>query len=91
MALIIENPELEAKVQALAGEAGLSVEAYITELVTEDEWAELPADATLADDEWEAADIHAALAESFAQIERGETISADEFFAKVRSQNGVPR
>lgn len=89
MALIIENPELEAKVQALAGEAGLSAEAYIVGLVTEDEWAELPPDETLADDAWEAADLNAALDEAIEEAERGQTIPASEVFKQLREQYGI--
>lgn len=91
MALVL-NPELEARIQANARAEGLTVEDYLTQVVQEDEdWGELSLDSDMEDTPEEAAEIRAALAESFEQVERGETRPAAEVFAELRARYDIPR
>ncbi len=93
MALTINNPALEAEIDARARAAGLSAEAYLELLVRDgDAWGELPPDTELEEDTpEEEAEIRAAIAESEEQIERGETRPAEEVFAELRAKYGIPR
>ena len=85
------SSQLETHVREKAQAHGLSVEAYIEQLVRDDEWtAEGPLDAVdEADPEY--IEIRAAVGEGLEQAERGEGRPADEVFAELRAKHGISR
>ena len=85
------SSQLETHVREKAQAQGLSVEAYIEQLVRDDEWtAEEPLDA-LDETDPEYAEIRAAVGEGLEQAERGEGRPADEVFAELRAKHGISR
>jgi hypothetical protein len=67
----------------------MSVEAYVEQLVREDEdWGEL-AEAPITPHDPEYAEIHAAVMEGLEQARRGESRPAEEVFAELRAKHGI--
>ena len=85
------SSQLETHVREKAQAQGLSVEAYIEQLVRDDEWtAEEPLD-VLDETDPEYVEIRAAVREGLEQAERGEGRPADEVFAELRAKHGISR
>ena len=79
------SPDVESRAREKAAFAGLSVEAYVEQLILEDEWPHSDED----DPEFE--EIRAAVMEGLDQFERGEGRPAEEVFAELRAKHGIPR
>ena len=84
------SPSLEGKVREKAAAEGVSVDAYVEQLIHDDGWGELEA-ATPDDTRADLADIRSAVSEGLAQIERGEGRPAREVFAELRAKHVVSR
>ena len=84
-------PEVEALVRERAQLEGVSVDVYIEKLIVEHQaWAECTASDD-EEDEAEYVEIEAALERSMAQLQRGETVPADQAFAELRQKYGYSR
>lgn len=83
-------PELEARLLQRAEDEGMTVSAYLEQLLREEEWAEL-LDPTLQSDDAQTAEIRAAVAEALDQAERGEGRSAEEVFRDFRAKHRLSR
>lgn len=85
------SSQLETHVREKALAQGLSVEAYIEQLIRDDErTAEEPLD-PLDETDPEYVEIRAAVEEGLEEAERGEGRPADEVFAELRTRHGIPR
>ena len=82
---------LETHVREKAQAQGLSVEAYIEQLIRDGEWtAGEPLD-PLDETDPDYFEICAAVGEGLEQGERGEGRPADEVFAELRAKHGISR
>src|SRR5688572_3933603 len=84
-------PELEARLQENARIRGLSVDAYIEELIREDEDSNRCTEPPLEEDDPELSDIRAAVNEALSQADRGEGTPAHEVFARLRQKHRLAR
>ena len=82
--------DVEQLARENAAAEGVSVEAYVAQLIREDEWTEFDAP-PLDENDPEFEEIRAAVMEGFEQFERGEGQSAEEFFAELRAEHDLPR
>lgn len=79
--------ELEAALRHRAEADGLSVDAYVEQLVREDEeWREFAPDLPV-----ENAEIEAAVSRGLEQALRGESHPAEEVFSELRRKHGISR
>jgi len=84
------SPEVEAKAREKAAAEGLSVEAYVEQLILGDGWVELyEPEVDKSDPEF--AEIQAAVNEGLEEAERGEGQPIEEFFAEFRAKRGLSR
>ena len=85
------SPETEGRMRERAQAEGLSVEAYVEQLVLEDQaWGEQEIPLLTALDV-DFPEIQAAVMEGLEQAKRGEGRSATEVFAELRGGHGIPR
>jgi hypothetical protein len=83
--------QLEATVREKARAQGVTVEAYIEQLIRDDEeWTE-SSEGPLQEDDPDFAKISEAVREALGQAECGDSRPAEEFFAELRAKNGIPR
>ena len=80
--------DVEQLARANAAEEGVSVEAYVEQLILEDEWRPDP-DEQLDESDPEFEEICSEVMEALEQVERGEGSPAREFFAELRAKYGV--
>lgn len=85
------SSQLETHVREKAQAQGLTVEAYIEQLVRDDEWADAEPLEALDESDPEYIEIRARVAEGLEQAERGEGRPADEVFAGLRARHGISR
>ncbi len=77
--------------QQRAQAEGVSVEAYVEQLVREDEeWSEL-SEAPITPHDPEFAEVKAAVMEGLEQAKRGESRPAEDVFAELRAKHGISR
>jgi predicted transcriptional regulator len=88
---IVISPQLEEHLRHVAQAEGVTVEAYIEQLIRDDEaWSRESAD-TLDESDPEFAEIQAAVQEGLRQAEQGEDRRAEDVFADLRAKYGIPR
>lgn len=81
------SPDVERVARERAAEEGIGLEAYIAQLILNDELGELdlsPMDENHPDFE----EVRAAVMEGLEQADRGEGVSAEEVFAEIRAKRG---
>jgi hypothetical protein len=85
------SPEAEERLRKRAQAEGISIEAYVEQLVREDEdWGEFsPAPVTARDPEF--AKTNAAVNEGLEQARCGEGRGAQDVFNEVRAKHGISR
>lgn len=85
------SPEAEELLQKRALAAGVSVEAYVEQLVREDEdWGEL-SEPPFTSRHPEFADVRTAVMEGLEQAKRAESRPAEDVFAELRARHGLSR
>ena len=85
------SPETEERLRQRAQAEGVSIEAYVEQLVREDEeWGEL-SEAPLMTHDPEFAEVKAAVTEGLEQAKRGEGRPAEDVFADLRAKHGISR
>ena len=90
MTITISN-ETEQRLRKRAQAEGLSIEAYVEQLVREDEdWGEL-SEAPLTRNDPEFTEVQARVMEGLEQARRGEGRPAEDVFAELRSKHGISR
>jgi predicted transcriptional regulator len=83
--------ETEERLRKRAQAEGLSVEAYVEQLVREDEdWGEL-SEGPLTQHDPEFAEVQARVMEGLEQAKRGEGRPAEDVFAELRAKHGISR
>jgi len=83
------SPEAEELLQKRALAEGVSVEAYVEQLVREDEdWGEL-SEAPITPHDPEFAEVRTAVMEGLEQAKRGESRPAEDTFAELRAKRGL--
>jgi len=88
--MAITIPEtIEAQAREKAAAEGLTVEAYVAQLIVDDGWSEFTEDIPM--DDAELAEVRSAIADSVEQMERGEARPAEEVIAELRAKHGFPR
>ena len=85
------SSQIDAHVREKAQAQGLSVEAYIEQLVRDDEWAVEQSPDVLDETDSEFVEIRAAVAEGLEQAERGEGRPVAEVLAGLRARHGLSR
>ncbi|MGO9273641.1 MAG: hypothetical protein ACLQOO_25960 [Terriglobia bacterium] len=85
------SPELETQLRDKAQAEGISVEAYVERLIREDEDWDEQSGPPLDENDPEFENTRVAVMEGLAQAERGESRPAEEVFAELRAQHGIPR
>ena len=81
-------PDVERLALESAAAEGVSVEAYVAQLIREDEWADVE---PITEDDPEFEDVRAAVMEGLEQAERGEMRPLDEVVAEIRAKYGFSR
>ena len=85
------SPEAEEMLRQRAKAEGISVEAYVEQLVREDEeWGELSEGPLTARDP-EYAEVKDAVMEGLGQAKQGESRPAEDVFAQLRAKHGISR
>jgi hypothetical protein len=85
------SSELAEQARQRAQAEGLTVEAYVEQLIREDqEWKEYSED-LMDPDHPEFGEVHKAVMEGLEQAERGEGESAAKTFADLRAKYGISR
>ena len=88
--IISISPDVERLAREKAATEGISVEAYVEQLIREDEPIEFKAQSiTRQDPEFD--EVRSAVIEGWEQAERGEGRPAEEVFAKFRAKYGLSR
>lgn len=83
--------EAEDLLRRRASAEGMSVEAYIEQLVREDNaWGEL-SEAPISPQNKSFAEVQTAVMEGLAQAKRGESRPAADVFAELRAKHGISR
>ena len=85
------SAETAQRLQEKALAEGLSIEAYVEQLVREDEeWGDLSA-APLTEPDPQFSEVKATVMEGLEQAKRGEGHPAEEVFANLRAKHGISR
>ena len=86
------SPELEGKVREKAAAEGVSVEAYVEELIRREDGSRVECDPRPVDqNDPEFEEIRAAVMEGLDEFDRGESRPAREVFAELRTKYGFSR
>lgn len=89
--IITISRETEERLRQRAQAEGMSIEAYVEQLVGEDEdWGEL-SEAPLTQHDPEFTEVKAAVMEGLEQAKRGEGRLAKDVFAELRAKHGISR
>jgi predicted transcriptional regulator len=85
------SPDAEKRLRERAQAEGMSIEAYVEQLIREDEeWDEV-SEAPLAQHDPEFGEVQAAVTEGLDQAKRGEGRPAQDVFAGLRAKHGISR
>ena len=85
------SPEAERRLRERAQAEGMSVEAYIEQLIREDEdWGQL-SEVPVAANDLEFGAVKAAVMEGLEQAKRGESRPAEDVFRELRAKHGISR
>jgi len=80
-------PEVERIARERAADEGVAIEAYIAQLILDDELGELDL-RPMDENHPEFEEVRAAVMEGLEQAERGEGRPAEEVFAELRAKHG---
>jgi predicted transcriptional regulator len=85
------SPEVERRLRERAHAEGVSNEAYVEQLIREDEeLGEVP-EAPIAHHDPDFGEVKAALTEGLEQAKRGESSPAEDVFSELRAKHGISR
>ena len=85
------SPELEEQVRSKARAEGLTMAAYVEQLIREDDcWLE-QVEAPLDESDPDFPEIAAAIREGLEQAEAGLATPAEDYFAELRARHGLSR
>ena len=81
------SPDVERVARERAAEEGIAIEAYVAQLILDDEWGELDPQ-PIDENDPELEEVRAAVMEGLEQAGRGEGRLAEEVFAEIRAKRG---